>query len=59
MIEQLTTVLATHLHLKREIPKKFNDLRHMVIVFGEQLALTLRVEQVFGSQQFEDLTFTH
>ena len=55
VIEQVSTVLAPHLYLKREVTHELNDLRHMVVVLGEQLSLALRVEQVLRSQELEDL----
>jgi len=47
VIKQLTAILATHLHLKREVTEQFDDLGHVIVVFGEQLALRLRIKQVF------------
>jgi hypothetical protein len=44
MIKQLSAIFASHLYLQWKIPEELNNLRHMVVVLGEQLPLALWVK---------------
>jgi hypothetical protein len=55
MVKQLSTIFAAHLSFKREIAQQFNNLRHVVVIFCEQLSLTLWIEEVLCCEQFETL----
>jgi hypothetical protein len=50
VVKQLPAVLAPHLDLEREIAEEFDDLRHVIVVLGEQFALSLWVKEVFRRQ---------
>ena len=56
MVKQFSAVSATHLCFQREVTQELNDLRHMVIIFGEEFSLTVRVKEEVGRQEFEDYT---
>ena len=56
MVEQLSTILAAHLSVQREITHELDDLSHMIIILREQLSLPLRVEKVVGGEKLEHHT---
>lgn len=55
MVEELTAVFAAHLHVHWQIAHQLDNLSHMVIVFREKLALALRIKEIIGCKQLEDL----
>lgn len=55
MIEQIPTVLAPHLACQREVSNQFDDLSHMIIIFGEKSSLGLGIKEVLPSQEFKYL----
>jgi hypothetical protein len=55
MVEQVFAVLPPHLDIERKVTEEFDDLRHLIIVLGEQLALPLRIEKEFCRKELEHL----
>ncbi len=53
MIKQLTAIFASHLDVQRKVSEKFNELGHVVIVQGEELAGALGVKEVFGGKELK------
>lgn len=55
-IKNFSAVTSTPAYALRPTPKQLDDLCAVVVVFAEQLALVLRIEQVLGRQQLEHNT---
>ena len=55
VVKQIAAISPAMLYVWRKIAQKLHDLRQVVIVFGEDLALRLWLKEIFRSQQLKHL----